>query len=70
VDDSLGVGAYALSPFRKGAILGEYVGEFVPDVEAIESRYLFGIDNEDDETMAHIDTLRSGKLDEIFKSLV
>ena len=60
VDDSFGVGAYALSPFKKGAILGEYVGELVPDVETIESRYLFGIDNEDNETIAHIDSLRVG----------
>lgn len=45
VDDTHGVGVYALTSFKKGGLLGEYVGEPVSDVEAsFESRYLFGIE--------------------------
>mgnify|MGYP004501874339 CR=1 FL=1 len=63
LSDDLGIGTYALKPFDKDFVLGEYVGEIIPAEDSVDSRYIFNLNKGNSNTskpVAHLDSLRVG----------
>ncbi|KAF2633685.1 hypothetical protein BU25DRAFT_464881 [Macroventuria anomochaeta] len=60
LDNMLNIGTCALQSFKNVFILGEYAGELIPIEVSTDSKYLFDINDEDNETMACVDSVSFG----------